>query len=203
MCTLLSTVIMQTLRNHITKLAPLTEKEWQAFTAILQPLTLIKRQTFLNAGSICYSSAFVVTGLFKVYTTDTQGNEKIIQFNREHTFLSDCESYLHKKPSDYSIEAVEDATIIVFKNTDLEKLCQTHSVFEKIGRQITHGILAYHKEHLKLLLTMAPAERYAYIVAHHPYLLQRVSVTHLAQFIGLTRETVSRLRGKIVEQQFK
>lgn len=188
---------METFRQHITQIADLTEQEWRAFTRILNSQTIHKKQLFLQAGRVCYSSAFVVNGIFKLYTIDTQGNEKIIQFNFENTFLSDCESYINKKPSDYSIEALENSELIVYKNADLEKLCAQFPVFEKIGRQITHEIISDHKEHLKILMTMTPQERYEYLLANRPHLIQRVSVTHLSQFLGLTRETVSRLRSKI------
>ncbi len=188
---------MEIFRQHITKTADLTGQEWTAFSTILKSKSIAKKQLFLQAGQICYSSAFVVKGLFKLYAIDTQGNEKIIQFNIENTFLSDCESYINKNPSDYSIKALENSEIIAFKNTDLENLCIQFPVFEKIGRQVTHDILAYHKEHLKILLTMTPQERYEFLLTNRPNLLQRVSVTHLSQFLGLTRETVSRLPSKI------
>lgn len=131
---------MERFRQQMTKIANLTEQEWMAFLTILEPKTIPKKHLFLQAGQICHSSAFVVAGMFKLYTIDTQGNEKIIQFNIENTFLSDCESYTNQAPSDYSIEALEDAEIIAFRNADLEELCMQFPVFEKIGRQVTHDI---------------------------------------------------------------
>lgn len=189
---------MELLRQYMTNISHLQEGEWNAFTKILRVQAVGKKQTFLKTGNICHASAFVASGLFKVYTTDSEGNEKIIQFNTENTFLCDCESYINKKPSAYTIEAVEDSHLLAFGNADLEKLYLTYPVFEKIGRHITQAILAYHKEHLNMLLTMSPQQRYEHISENHPQLLQRVSVTQLAQFLGLTRETVSRLRGKML-----
>lgn len=188
---------MERFKQHISKIADLTETEWSAFHSMLSFVSLDKKQCFLNAGQICFSSAFISKGLFKLYTTDTQGNEKIIQFNIENTFLSDCESYLNKKPSNYTIEALENSELIVFKNADLELLCASFPVFDKIGRQVTHEILSYYKEHIQLLMTKTPQERYDYLMTNKPELIQRISVTHLSQYLGLTRETVSRLRGKI------
>jgi CRP-like cAMP-binding protein len=185
---------IEILKNHIAAIAKITDEEWSSFSSILSPTLLNKKECFLKAGEYCKTSAFVSSGLFKLYTTDAEGREKIFQFNIENTFLSDCDSYLNKMPSLYTIEALEKSEIIVFKNIDLEKICAAFPVFDKIGRHITHEILSYYKEHIQLLMTHSPQERYEYLMTKRPYLIQRVSVTHLAQYLGLTRETVSRLK---------
>lgn len=187
---------MDNFKKNIEKISTLKADEWAAFSEILTIKQFNKKELFLQEGQICKSSAFVLHGLFRFFTSDTNGNEKIFQFNTENTFLSDCESYVDNKPSDYNIEAIENSTLIVFKNRDLEKLCKTFPVFDKIGRQVTQDILSYYKEHMKLVMIKTPQERYDYLLSKNVDLIQRVSVTHLSQFLGLTRETVSRLRGK-------
>lgn len=188
---------MNELKNYIRQLSHLTDEEWVAFSSILKKEKLAKRELFLERGKICKTSAFIASGLFKLYTVDTRGNEKIIQFNGESSFLSDCESYIQQKPSGYFIEAMEDCEIIVFSNSGVELLCKEFSVFDKIGRHVTHEIMAYHKEHLRILMTLSPLERYEFMLSTNPRLVQRISVTELSHYLGLTRETVSRLRSKI------
>jgi CRP/FNR family transcriptional regulator, anaerobic regulatory protein len=190
---------MDDFKQHIEKIAKLTEEEWTAFSRILTIKNLNRKEYFLKEGQICKSSAFISKGLFRIYSIDALGNEKIIQFNPENSFLSDCESYLSNKASDYNIEAIERSTLIVFNNADLEKLCKMFPVFDKISRQVTYEILSYYKEHLKLVMTKTPKERYDYLLANKAELVQKVSVTHLSQFLGLARETVSRLRKKFTE----
>lgn len=187
---------MYDFKQYIETISKLSSDEWTAFSKILTIKNLNKKEFFLQEGQICKFSAFISQGLFKVYTIDTRGTEKIIQFNAKSSFLSDCESYLGNKPSDYNIEAIENSTLVIFQNKDLENLCKRFPVFDKIGRQVTHEILSYYKEHIKLVMTKTPQERYDYLLSNNADLIQRVSITHLSQFLGLTRETVSRLRGK-------
>ena len=186
------------LKQYLNQISPLSNEEWTAFQSILKKEILSKKHFFLLQGEVCNRSAFVEKGLFKISLTDSKGNERIVQINPENTFISDCESYQQQKPSELTIEPLEDSEIWVFKNIDLQALCKNFPIFDKIGRQVTHQILSYYKEHINLLMTKTPQERYEYLLKHYPTLIQRVSVTHLSQFLGLTRETLSRLRGKIM-----
>lgn len=187
---------MENFKKFIETIHELSVEEWVAFSNILTIKQFCKHDFFLQEGEICKYSGFVSIGLFRLYSIDSSGKEKIVQFNAENTFLTDCESYTNNKPSHYNIEALENSELVVFKNKDLENLCSVFPNFEKIGRRVTQDILAYYKEHINLILTHTPHERYNYLLLNKAELIQRVSVTHLAQFLGLTRETVSRLRGK-------
>lgn len=188
---------MDIIRRYIENIAKLSDEEWHAFEQILTVKEFAKKDRFLKQGQISNYSAFIAKGIFRMFTTDNEGNEKIVQFNSENSFLADCESYLNQNPTEYNIEAIENSTLVVFKNKELESLCHKHPIFEKIGRHVTHEILSYYKEHLKIVMTNSPQERYEHILANRSELIQRVSVTFLAQFLGLTRETVSRLRSKV------
>lgn len=85
------------LKEYISQIAPLDKKEWAAFQHILKREHFPKKQVFLLEGQICYHSAFLEKGLFKLSLTGSKGDEKIIQLNPENTFFSDCESYQHEK----------------------------------------------------------------------------------------------------------
>jgi CRP-like cAMP-binding protein len=189
---------MDILKQILNKIQPLTEEEWTFFLSITQTKTLEKGDFFLEQGKICQSSAFILDGTIRHFMYDTSGNERIIQFSQKLDFVSDCDSYLAQKPTLYTIQAITKADIIVFKNMDLQNMSSRFPVFDKIGREVTHKILANYREHLALLMS-SPEERYTFMLDNKPELLQKISVTHLAQFLGLTRETVSRLRGKAIK----
>jgi CRP-like cAMP-binding protein len=189
---------MDNLRKELEKTLLLTDQEWENFLAITRFQHLDKGAYFLTNNKICQYSAFVTSGTLRHFLIDAKGNEKITQFSLMGEFVSDCDSYIHQKPSDYNIQAIEKCELIVFKNSTLQELSNENPKFEKIGKQVTHQILSNYKEHLMLLLNYSPEDKYKYILDNKPELITNISVTHLSQFLGLTRETVSRLRGKVI-----
>ncbi|KOY86256.1 hypothetical protein AD998_08955 [bacterium 336/3] len=189
---------MNDLRNVLESIAKLTDQEWDDFWAITQIKQLKKGDYFLTNDKVCQHSAYVQKGILRHFLIDTKGNEKITQFSMKGEFVSDCESYIHQKSSAYNIQAIEPCELIIFKNASLQELSNTNPTFEKIGRQVTHQILSNYKEHLMLLLNYNPEEKYQYILKNKPEFILNISVTHLSQFLGLTRETLSRLRRKVI-----
>jgi CRP-like cAMP-binding protein len=189
---------MNILKSTLTQIHPLTAEEWQSFLAITTVKELKKGDFFLKMDSICQYSAFIQKGLLRHFMYDEKMNERIAQFSMPHDFISDCESYIQQKPAFYAIQAIENTEMIVFKNEDLQKLSQKTIGFSAIGRQITHQILSNYKEHLRLLMNCTPETRYQYILDNKPELILKLSVTHLSQYLGLSRETVSRMRAKVI-----
>jgi len=135
-------------------------------------------------------------GIFRHYMIDTLGKQKILKFSLKNEFVSDCESFMYQKPALYSIQAIEDAKIILFKNSQLKKLSEQYPVLARINNQIVQQILSSYKEHLMIIMNLSPNERYQYVLQNQPELILRISVKYLSQFLGLSRETVSRLRSK-------
>ncbi len=189
---------MDSLKKALEENTKLTEQEWSLFLAITQSKRLNKGAYFLTNDKICQYSAYVEKGILRHFFIDAKGNEKITQFSMAGEFVSNCESYIQQKPSAYNIQAISTCEIVVFKNADLQELSGSNPTFDKIGKRITTQILSDYKEHLMLLLHYSPEEKYKYILDNKPQWVLYISVTHLSQFLGLTRETVSRLRSKLI-----
>ena len=121
--------------------------------------------------------------------------EKIIQLYQDQDFIHDCSG----KPIEYAIQAIEDCNLLCTRNEDSEMLFTQFPVFEKSGRKMTEALMLKHKAHINLLLISNPEARYKQLQKTNPELIKRLSVTHLAQYLSLSRETISRIRGKVVE----
>ncbi len=158
-------------------------------------LTLKKGQFLWQYGDTPQIEVFVNLGLLRQYIIESNGNEKIIQVFKEQDLVHDCSG----KPIEYYIQAIEDSQLLCVKNKDSESLSTQFPVFEKIGRKMTETLMLKHKVHVNLLMISNPEERYKEIQKTNPDLIKRLSVTHLAQYLGLSRETLSRVRGKVVE----
>ncbi len=190
---------MNQLKEIINKFEPLNDNEFSELLSIGTHKSLKKNSCFINQGEICQYSALIEKGIFRHYVVDTLGMQKILKFSLQNEFVSDCESFMYQQPALYSIQAIEDAKIILFKNSQLKKLSEQFPVFERINNQIVQQILSSYKEHLMIIMNLSPNERYRYILQNKPELILRISVTNLSQFLGLSRETVSRLRSKAIE----
>lgn len=194
---------MNHLINTIKKLEPLTDTELKE----LESMQVLARFKFLKKGDYIFTagdmppiSVYVKSGILRHYVTDNNGNEKIIQFFMEEAFFDDCGSYVNNQPIDYHIQAIEDSEIIYFYLDDLKAIADKSPVIERVGVKIAAAFLDNHREHVTLLMKFSPEERYKYLLTNKPELVQRLSVTHLAQFLDISRETLSRMRARLAEQ---
>lgn len=158
-------------------------------------LTLKKGQYLWQYGDTPQIEVFVNEGLLRQFTVEKNGNEKIIQLYKEQDLIHDCSG----KPIEYAIQAIEDCNLLCTRNEDSEMLFTQFPVFEKSGRKMTEALMLKHKAHVNLLLISNPEARYKLLQKTNPELIKRLSVTHLAQYLSLSRETISRIRGKVVE----
>jgi|JI9StandDraft_2_1071091.scaffolds.fasta_scaffold112359_2 CRP-like cAMP-binding protein len=158
-------------------------------------LTLKKGQFLWQYDDMPQVEVFVNEGLLRQFTVEKNGNEKIIQLYQDQDFIHDCSG----KPIEYAIQAIEDCNLLCTRNEDSEMLFTQFSVFEKSGRKMTEALMLKHKAHINLLLISNPEARYKQLQKTNPELIKRLSVTHLAQYLSLSRETISRIRGKVVE----
>ena len=194
---------MQRLIDTIQKLEPLNNEQLKA----IDHMRGIAHFKFLKKGDYIFTrgdtppiSVFVADGMLRHFVSDNNGNEKIIQFFMEGAFFDDCGSYVNNQPIDYYIQAIEDSEIIFFYLDELKQLAEESPLIEKIGTKIAADFLKNHQEHLTILMKYNPEERYKYLITNKPEFVQRVSVTHLAQFLDVSRETLSRMRSRFAEQ---
>lgn len=188
----------------IKQLEPLTESEIAQLQVMRKSghVRSLKKGDFVfNYGDMPPICVYVKSGILRHYVTDNNGNEKIIQFFMEGAFFDDCGSYVNNQPIDYYIQAIEDVEIIYFYLDELKQMAEQSPLIERVGNKISAAFLQNHQEHIMILMKFNPEERYKYLLTNKPELVKRISVTHLAQFLDVSRETLSRMRAKLLEQQ--
>jgi CRP-like cAMP-binding protein len=161
-------------------------------------ISLKKGQYLWQYGDTPKVEVFVNDGLLRQYNVESSGNEKIIQIFQENDLIHDCSG----EPITYHIQAIENCKLLILKNTDFLSITSQFPNFEKTGRKMTEAIMLKHKAHINLLMISNPEGRYKQIQKLNPELIKRLSVTHLAQYLSLSRETISRIRAKVVEPSF-
>ena len=175
----------------------LTEQEQERLKKYLTFKKLRKKQYLLQEGDVCKTIAFVEKGALRAYSVDENDAERIIQFGLEGWTISDLYSFLTEEPATYNIDAIEDSELVLISKSAHEELLQTMPKYETYTRlNITGAYLAMQKR-LTSIISSSVEERYAEFVALYPHIAQRVPQHMIASYMGLTPETLSRVRKRL------
>lgn len=178
-------------------LVPLTPDEEGIIKNHLTPKKLRKKQYLLQEGDVCKYIAFIEKGVLRSYSIDDKGDEHILQFALEGWLISDLASFLTGNPATYTVDAVEDSELVLISRAANEELIRTLPKFETWTRlQITGAYIALQKR-LTSVISLSLEERYTGLTAMYPQIVQRVPQHMIASYMGLSPETLSRVRKKI------
>ena len=185
-------VFFQTLRSKV----PFSDEELAIVRSYLTPKKLRKKQYLLQEGDVCKFIAFVEKGALRAYSIDEQGVERIIQFALEGWTISDLYSFLTAEPATYNIDALEDSELVLIGNAAHEELLKKLPKYETwIRVQITGAYIAMQRR-LTSIISLSLEERYASFTSLYPDIVRRGPQHMIASYMGLTPETLSRVRKK-------
>lgn len=167
----------------------------------LTPKKLRRKQYLLQEGDVCKNIAFVEKGALRTYTVDELGTEHILQFALEGWTISDLYSFLTGEASTYNIDALEAAELVLVSKAAHEEMLQTIPKYETYVRlQVTGAYIALQRR-ITSVLSLTTEERYKNFTATYPNIVQRVPQHMIASFMGLTPETLSRVRKRMTGGQ--
>jgi CRP-like cAMP-binding protein len=174
-----------------------TPEEQAIIKPYLTPKKLRKKQYLLQEGDVCKLTAFVEKGTLRAYSIGDNGAEHIIQFAIEGWIISDLYSFLTGEPATYNIDAVEDSELVMISKSAQEELLKKLPKYETYMRlQLTGAYLAMQRR-LTSIISMPLEERYISLTTLYPDIVQRVPQHMIASYMGLTPETLSRVRRKM------
>lgn len=182
------------------KKVQLTKEEEQQIAKFLTPKKLRRKQYLLQEGDPCKFVAFVEKGALRSYSVDEKGSEHIIQFALEGWTISDLYSFLTGEPATYNIDAIEDSELTLISKSAHEELLNTMPKFETFTRLNITGAYVAMQRRLTSIISSPSEERYEKFNELYPSIVQRVPQHMIASYMGLTPETLSRVRKKIVSR---
>jgi CRP-like cAMP-binding protein len=196
-----SSAMLEVLYKYFEQSFPLTEKGKLLIQSLVHPRKLRKGEFLVRAGEVCRYGAFVTKGFLRSYVIDGKGKEHIIQFAPENWWISDKAGMSEGVPSTFFIDAVEDTEVLLIElaghMTLLEKLPGFAESF-RAGMQRR----AVAKDHRIIAsLTSTAEQRYSDFLESYPSIAQRVPQHMLASYLGITPETVSRIRKQAATQK--
>ena len=188
---------MDRLITLFNSILPISEEEQILMKKHLFIETLKKGEKYCEQDKICKKIGFVMEGVFKVVKTDSDGNQYIPYFTSEGHFAVAMESFSNKTPSDESVEALTDCTVITISSLAFELLEKEVINFSKIVHLLKEKAFL-EKFKLKSEMLVDDAEtKYAKLLLRYPGIIQRVPQNQIALFLGITPHTLSRIRAKI------
>ncbi len=184
---------MQELRDHIEQIVLITDDEFELVLSYFNEKTYRKNQIVIHDGDLVNKDFFVVKGLMKSSHTSPDGKEHIIQFALENSWITDRQAFHCQTQATLNVECLEDTKVLAITLDARNELCRK---LPKMGyffsKKTTAGYIDLQNRILCLLSTTA-SKRYLNLVAQYPSLTQRVPKSMIAAYLGVTRETLSRL----------
>lgn len=160
-----------------------------------------KDDYLLQPNEVNNHTFFVEKGLLRQFSIDEKGKEHILTFAPEQWFVSDRESVYFQLPSSYFIQAVEDSRVVLLDNDFISHLSETLPDFPNFNLRLLHNHIRHLQKRIELLLSASAKERYLDFIKTYPDILLRVPQSMVASYLGITPESLSRVRKELVQKK--
>lgn len=184
--------------KHLELKITLTNEQKEIIKTFFVPKKLKKRHYLLQEGDVCKNLAFVASGLLRAYNIDEKGNEHVNQFTPEGWWTSDMYSYFSSEKTSYTIDAIEDSQILLIAQEEFENLLEKVPAMERFFRMLFQNSLVAKERRLISSHIHTAEEKYLHLMKYNPDFIERIPQNLIASYLGLTPETVSRLKKNIV-----
>lgn len=179
------------------KLVPFSSEELTILEKVISTKNIQKGDYLIREGQICDFVAFVQKGCLRCFFLKEDGTDMTDNFSFENEFITDYHSYLTQSPSIQHTVALEDAKLLILKKKDIEALYQQSANFQQLGRLMAESLYVFSYQRIQSLLTEDAEEKYLRLIQYRPQLLNRVQHYYVASYLGISPETLSRIRKKI------
>ncbi|MFA7421830.1 MAG: Crp/Fnr family transcriptional regulator [Melioribacteraceae bacterium] len=186
---------MENLKEYIQSITDLSEASWTILKDCFTELSVNKGTYLLKENEVCNAVYFISSGYCKSFY-NKEGKEINTAFYFERDFFTNIVSLKSGEKSKYSIKACEYSEVIKFDKLSLLDAYKKSREIETFGRTILEIIIKRQEEHIDTFKLLTPAQRYDNLLLKQPGILQRVSLTQISSYLGISRETLSRIRGK-------
>jgi CRP-like cAMP-binding protein len=188
-------------REHAESFVPLNEAEWETLVPLLEISTLKKKKNFAEPGKVCNHIALIVKGSVRFFHIK-DGEEITGYFCFENEFTSSYKSFLTRQPSINYIQALEDTQFVSLSYNSMQKAYTDKLIgykMERLGRLIAEHYLICYEDRVTSFVTQTPEERYNKLLETGGEILQRIPQHYIANFLGITPVSLSRIRRRIMK----
>lgn len=186
--------------QDIARLCPaMTGEELQRFAQGLYTRKLVPKERWLTAGGTADAMAYVSSGLLKTVLTAETGEQANVNFVREGEFAGDYLAFNAQQPCRFDFHAIEPCDLVCFGQAHFVQSMRDIPALERYFRIQLERVLAHYVRRTLYFVTAGARERYQRFSAEYPDLFRRVSVSDLSSYLGIQRQSLTRIRKQLYE----
>jgi len=186
--------MLEELKKYIQKKISLSDEQFDLIASTVTARKIKKETLLLKQGDVCSQVFFVSKGLLRAYTLDNAEKEHIIQFGPEDSWVADRNSFYFKEPAMFFVDAIEDSEVIYISREFYEKSEKIIPGFSSFNVMALHNSIRFMQRRINLLLSATAEQRYLDFIELYPNLTLRVPQWMIASYLGITPESLSRVR---------
>lgn len=194
---------MKTIETFLSEVLDIPNENVIKCSPFYQEKRYKKGEILMSEGEICHHTFFVEKGLLRMYSIDKNGKEHIIQFAPEKWIVSDRSSLYFNEKTKYYIDAIEDSEVILLQNDFFQELKEEFPYSSKNNEILLQKHIRNLQSRVNSLLAESAEERYLNFIKMYPDLLLRVPQWMVASYLGITPESLSRVRKELAKRNFK
>lgn len=195
--------MLEKFQSYLKERLAITNEQAQEATSCLQTKQFKKGSILLRPGDLRSENYFINEGLLRCFSIDEKGKEHIIQFAPENWMISERNSSVFKEPSIFFIDAIENTEALIVPShffVDIQKLVP-HIL--ELNILMLHNSIRFMQKRINMLLSATAEERYLDFIKLYPNLTLRVPQWMIASYLGITPESLSRVRKDLAKKHFK
>ena len=184
------------LKKYCQTIVPISEEELKLIDKFFEVRTLKKKEFLLQDGSICNFIGFIANGTIRHFHIK-DGVEKTCDISFENSWVTDFQSFTRNTPGVMNLQAMEETTVLLIRKENLHKMYAECHIYETFGRIMAEQTAQRATEIAMSLSSEKPEERFQNLIKKQPDLFQRIPQKYIANFLGISPESLSRIRRRI------
>lgn len=180
----------------------LTEDELAFLSSGLSVSEMKAKHFYIHANALQTEVGFVYRGLLRAFYVDKEGNEITFKFVPENCVATDYTALISQKPSEYNFQCLEPTVFVNLPYAHLKLAYEKHPNIERYGRLMAEEALKLQQRRIESFLFNNAEKRYLEFVDENPNLFNRVSISLLSSFLGIERQSLTRIRKKLATRSF-
>ena len=194
---------LEIFKTYLQKKVAITDEQFNLIADHLKVKSFEKNEMILMKGDISSQGFFVSTGLLRSYSIDSKGKTHIIQFAPEQWWLSERNGLLFNEPSDYFIDSVEATKAVIMTKDFMNEAAKHVPCMNDLNNNMLNNSIRFMQKRINMLLSATAEERYLNFITLYPNLTLRVPQWMIASYLGITPESLSRVRKDLAHKHFR
>jgi CRP-like cAMP-binding protein len=183
-------------KDYLSRLITIDDTSFDMAREYFQIEKIAKGEYLVKEGQICNKIAYINEGIFRIYYFK-DGTEINTCFCIENSITSSFNSFINQIPSNETIQALENSVVVTISSMNLAKLYRENAIWQTVSRLLTEKECLRLSDRAGSLSFETALEKYKNLLKYQPDIIQRVSIQHIASYLGVSRETLSRIRSQI------